>query len=81
MAEVAPFLVKLDFESDLALEESQVLLACYGESGSIFMATEVDFATLLASMRELFYVYTPEGEQGFMRFYDPRVFRLNQSKR
>ena len=72
---VAPYLVKLDFQSEADIEQSKACLQWYEENGCIFMATEVDFATLLASMRELFYVYTPEGEQGFMRFYDPSVFR------
>jgi hypothetical protein len=75
LIEVAPYLVRLDFEGDMAIEESQNIFACYGENGAIFMASQFDFEDVLSAMRELFYVYTTEGEEGYMRFYEPKIFR------
>lgn len=74
MEEVAPFLVELDFESKAGIEKTKELLECYGKGGCIFMASYLDFSSILEAMRELFYVYTPEGEKGYMRFYDPKIF-------
>lgn len=72
---VAPYFVTLDFESEAGKEQSKALLACYGENGSIFMASASDDAVVLEALCELFYVYTPNGDKGYMRFYEPKIFR------
>ena len=74
MQEVAPFLVALDFTHEKSQEESKELMKCYGENGCIFLASKLDFEETLEAMRELFYVYTPEGDKGYMRFYAPNIF-------
>ncbi len=75
MQEVAPFLVALDFTNENSREESKELMKCYGENTCVFLASQSCFKDILEVMRELFYVYTPEGEKGYMRFYDPSIFR------
>ena len=69
---VAPFLVVLD-DTPSSRELSE---RSYGEAGCIFLRTAQPFDELLEHLRELFYVYTPEGEKGYLCFYDPRVFRF-----
>jgi hypothetical protein len=75
MLEVAPYLVALNFTDKEHQEESRELLECYGKKGCIFLSTTLDFAKTLETIRELFYIYTPSGEKGYMRFYDPAIFR------
>jgi len=75
LEKVAPFFVALDLTHDVTQEQSRALLECYGEGGTLFLASEEDFSTVLEAMRELFYVYSSDGEKGYMRFYDPKIFR------
>jgi len=72
---VAPFLVTLDFTHDVTKEQSLALLECYGKEGGLFLASDQRFYSVLEAMRELFYIYTPQGDKGYMRFYDPKIFR------
>jgi hypothetical protein len=72
---VAPFLVTLDFTHDATKEQSLALLECYGKGGGLFLASDQRFYSVLEAMRELFYIYTPQGDKGYMRFYDPKIFR------
>lgn len=75
LEEVAPYLVKLDFNSELSVEQSSALMKCYGQSGCVFLTTsQLHFEELLEAIREIFYIYTKEGEKGYMRFYDPSIF-------
>ena len=74
MEKVAPFLVALDFNSEVGLEQTKELLKCYGKNGCIFIASSLELTRVLSSMRELFYVYTGEGDKGYMRFYEPKIF-------
>lgn len=68
---VAPFLVALDGTSS----SRELAERSYGEEGCIFLRTSREIDDLLEHLRELFYVYTPEGKKGYLCFYDPRVFR------
>jgi len=72
---VAPYFVALDFEDKIAKEQSLALLECYGKNGSLFLSSRFDIDKTLEQMRELFYIYTHSGEKGYMRFYEPKIFR------
>ena len=74
MEEVAPFFVEFNFKNDVDMEQTKNLLGCYGNNGCIFISSSSGFTPLLKAMRELFYIYTPEGDKGFMRFYEPQIF-------
>jgi len=71
--EVAPYLVELNFEEG-SLDESKKLLARYGENGTIFFVTSLSFEDSLEKMREIFYIDSKEGEEGYFRFYSPLIF-------
>jgi len=75
LEEVAPYLVALDFAHEQTITQSKELIKYYGQNGCIFLSSYLSFEETLEMMRELFYVYTPEGEKGYMRFYDPTIFR------
>ena len=74
MERVAPFFVALDFTKDTDIEQTKELLKCYGENGSLFLATSLNFENTLERMRELFYVYNSKSEVGYFRFYWSTVF-------
>ena len=74
LQDVAPFFVKLDFTCEKAQEESMELMECYGQNGCIFLASTLDFEEALEAMREIFYIYTPDGKKGYLRFYAPDIF-------
>ena len=75
LEKVAPYIVKLDFNSELNIENSNALMKCYGQNGCIFLTTsKLHFEKVLEVMREMFYIYTKDGEKGYMRFYDPVIF-------
>jgi len=72
---VAPFLVKLDLESEAGIEQTKALLRCYGENGCIFLSTPMLFEETLEKMRDIFYLYGEDGErEGILRFYEPLIF-------
>lgn len=72
-----PFLVKLDFESENAKDESkQLLKECYGKNAILLFATPLHFTEALEKMREIFYLKDEAGEvEGIIRFYEPLVFK------
>jgi hypothetical protein len=46
-----------------------------GKSAGILLQTPADLPTLFAQLRHVFVVKDEEGQEYFLRFYDPRVFR------
>jgi len=72
-----PFLVKLDFESEDAKDESkQLLKECYGKNTILLFTTPLHFTEALEKMREIFYLKDEAGEvEGIIRFYEPDIFR------
>ena len=74
LQDVAPFFVKLDMTNEEAQQESMQLMECYGQNGCIFLASILDFEESLEAMREIFYIYTPDGKKGYLRFYAPDIF-------
>jgi len=75
MAEVAPYLVKLEPESPFT---DWVLKEGWGNHSGIFAITpaEVDIRALRQHFRKFLMVMDPEGKSIYFRYYDPRVLRV-----
>ncbi len=73
LEEVAPYLVQLSFGSDYAKEETAELLSYYGNSGCIFLSSNLNIDNILLDLRNMFYIYTAEKDKGYFRFYDPDI--------
>lgn len=72
MAEVAPYLVRL--EPDAAFTE-WILEQGWGRHWGIFLASGADVSSLRLHFRRFLIVYDPNGKPLYFRFYDPRVLR------
>ena len=74
MAEVAPYLVKLEYDSPFA---KLVFEKGWGNHWGIFAITpaEINLRDLRKHFRRFLMVYSPEGELVYFRYYDPRVLR------
>ncbi len=73
MAEVAPYLVKLEPDDDFTnwlLEYATEYPCC------IFTQTESNFLVLRKHFRSFLRVQSPEGETLHFRYYDPRVLSV-----
>lgn len=75
MAEVAPYLVKLEYDhpfTKLVCEQG------WGKHWGIFVITpaEVDIRTMRQHFRRFLMVYDPDGKLIYFRYYDPRVLRV-----
>ena len=73
MAEVVPYMVKLEADDDFTnwlLEYSTQAPCC------IFAHTDKDFLTLRKHFRSFLRVESPEGETLHFRYYDPRVLSI-----
>lgn len=75
MAEVAPYLVKMEYDAPFA---KLVLEKGWGNHWGIFAITpaEVNLRDLRKHFRRFLMVYSPEGEPIYFRYYDPRVLRV-----
>ena len=73
IAEVAPYLVKLERDSDF----SQWVLSGWGNSWGIFVLApaELEMPDLRRHLRKLNMVYDPNNKPLYFRWYDPRVLR------
>lgn len=74
MAEVAPYLVQLEPESDFT---KWVLTAGWGKHWGILALTGADFRTLRQHFRRFLTVYNADGRPLMFRYYDPRVLRVH----
>ena len=72
MAEVAPYLVKLDPGSPFA---DWVLTEGWGQHWGVFAASAADMKSMRRHFRTFLMVYDPEGKPMYFRWYDPRVLR------
>jgi hypothetical protein len=73
MAEVAPYLVRLEPQSEFA---EWVLGAGWGQHWGSFVITRQGFRALRNHLRGLTLVYRRDGTPLYFRFYDPRVLRV-----
>ena len=72
MAEVAPYLVQLEPDSDFT---NWVVAIGWGKHWGIFAQTPADFRTMRLHFRRCLVVYNTEGRPLMFRYYDPRVLR------
>jgi uncharacterized protein DUF4123 len=73
MAEVAPYLVRLEDEGEFT---NWVLTQGWGEHWGIFALAAVDLQELRQHFRRFLTVYGPENKPLLFRYYDPRVLRV-----
>lgn len=72
MAEVAPYLVRLEAESPFA---NWVLEQGWGNHWGVFVLAAADLHQLRQHFRRLLIVHDPTGKPLYFRYYDPRVLR------
>jgi hypothetical protein len=73
MAEVAPYMVRLEPESPL---ERWVIEEGWGRHWGIFAVTPADLRRMRAHWRQFMMVEAPDGRALYFRFYDPRVLAV-----
>ena len=72
LAEAAPYLVRLEPESDFT---TWVLTRGWGEHWGVFAMTEADMRALRQHFRRFLMVHDHTGKPLYFRYYDPRVLR------
>lgn len=75
MAEVAPYLVKLEYDHPFT---KMVCEQGWGKHWGIFVLTpaEIHLRDLRQHFRKFLMVYDPDGTLIYFRYYDPRVLRV-----
>lgn len=73
MAEVAPYLVKLEREAQFT---DWVLAEGWGQHWGIFAVSSVELDALRRHLRGFLMVYDPDNKPLYFRYYDPRVLRI-----
>jgi hypothetical protein len=73
MAEVAPYLVKLQLESEFT---EWVVGTGWGQHWGTFAVSREGFRKLHSHLRALTLVYRRDGTPLYFRYYDPRVLRI-----
>jgi hypothetical protein len=74
IAEVAPYIAKLEPDSDF----TDWMMSGWGEHWGIYVVVpdELDLATVRRHLRKLNMVYGPDNQPLYFRWYDPRVLRI-----
>ena len=72
IAQVAPYLVELEPDSDFT---DQVVLDGWGKHWGIFLRSTADLNAVRRHLRGLLIVNDPEARPMLFRYYDPRVLR------
>ena len=73
IAEVAPYLVRLDCKSAFT---DWLLANGWGNHWGIFAVSRADLAEMRRHLRRLLTVHDEQGKPMLFRFYDPRVLRV-----
>lgn len=73
MAEVAPYLVRLERDSEFA---EWVIEKGWGNHWGIFAEADADLHTLRQHFRRFLTVHDSDGKPLIFRYYDPRVMRV-----
>jgi uncharacterized protein DUF4123 len=73
MAEVAPYLVKLELESEFT---EWVVGSGWGRHWGTFVTSRRGFRNLRDHLRALTLIYRRDGTPLYFRYYDPRVLRI-----
>jgi len=71
VAHAGPILIPVEKPSAFLEKWAEAL----GKSAGILLQTSADLPTLFAQLQHVFVVKDEEGQEYFLRFYDPRVFR------
>jgi Domain of unknown function (DUF4123) len=72
MAEVAPYLVRLERKAEFT---EWVLTQGWGKHWGIFACTQADLQAMRQHFRRFLIVHDESGKPLYFRFYDPRVLR------
>lgn len=72
IAQVAPYLVELDPDSEFT---DQLVLDGWGKHWGIFLRSSADLNAIRRHLRGLLMVNDPDGRPMLFRYYDPRVLR------
>ncbi len=72
IAQVAPYLVELDPDSEFT---NQLVLDGWGKHWGIFLRSSADLNAIRRHLRGLLMVNDPDGRPMLFRYYDPRVLR------
>jgi hypothetical protein len=72
MAEVAPYLIKLEPDSDFT---DWLIEKGWGNHWGIFVISGESLSALRRHFRKFLIVYDPDGKPVYFRYYDPRVLR------
>jgi len=73
MAEVAPYLVKLEPDSDFT---DWLIEKGWGRHWGIFALSHESLSAMRRHFRAFLVVYSPENKPIYFRYYDPRVMRV-----
>ena len=73
LAQVAPYLVRLDKDSLLL---ASMIFEGWGNNWGVFLSCADDFQQVWQHLRRFLEVQLPDGKQVYFRFYDPRVLRM-----
>jgi len=73
LAQVAPYLVRLQKESPLL---GALAKEGWGKSWGVYLTSASPFQDLRRHLRHFLQVQLPDGKQVYFRFYDPRVLRV-----
>lgn len=73
IAEVAPYLVRLEKETEFA---HWALAEGWGQHWGIFVRSQAELHELRQHFRKFLTVYTPDNTPVLFRYYDPRVLRI-----
>ena len=73
LAQVAPYLVRLDKDSLLL---ASMIFEGWGNSWGVYLSCPEDFQQIRQHLRRFLEVQLADGKQVYFRFYDPRVLRM-----
>jgi hypothetical protein len=72
IAEVAPYLVRLEAEAEFTV---WVVEKGWGKHWGVFARSDADLRAVRRHLRTFLTVYDPDGKAMLFRYYDPRVLR------
>jgi hypothetical protein len=72
LAEVAPYLVRLEPKSEFT---EWVIKEGWGKHWGVFVLAPVDFRAMRHHLRQFLMVHGSDGKSFYFRYYDPRVLR------
>ncbi len=75
LKEVAPYMIKLDFNNKGFSQKSKQFLQHYEKEDALLFTSSLGFEKQLAKMQNIFHLTDEEGKiESYLRFYDAQVF-------